>query len=146
MTTDRISGIALLILSLFVVWEDRNLPLGTHSIPGPGYLPLMLASFLAILAIIMIIRGSASLPFRSISWIEGRHALAILICSLFATFFLESLGYRLTVLIILLFLFGVMERIKWWLTICLSFGLSFGSFWLFDTLLKVILPRGGLGL
>ncbi len=145
MTIDRISGIALLFLSLLVAWEDMKLPLGTHSIPGPGYMPLMLASFLAVLAVILIVRGSASLPLRSLSWIETRHALAILSCCLFATFFLESLGYRLTIFIVLVFLFGVMERLKWWLTISLSLGLSFGSFWLFDSLLKVILPRGVLG-
>ncbi len=145
MTIDRVSGIALLILSLFIAWEDRKLPLGTHSVPGPGYLPLILASFLALLAIILIIRGRSSLPLRSLSWVEGRHATAIFVCCLLATFFLESLGYRITIFLILVFLFGVMERLKWWLTLSLSFGLSFGSFWLFDNLLKVILPRGGLG-
>jgi len=38
------------------------------------------------------------------------------------------------------------ERMKVWWSLPLAFGLSFGSFFIFDTLLKVPLPRGGLGL
>ena len=48
-------------------------------------------------------------------------------------------------LLVMGFLFGVMERIKLWLTLLLTFGFSFGTFWLFDTLLRVPLPRGGWG-
>jgi len=58
---------------------------------------------------------------------------------------METIGYRLSMLIALGFLFGVMERIKLWLTLLLTFGFSFGTFWLFDTLLRVPLPRGGWG-
>ena len=76
-------------------------------------------------------------------WTEGRHALAILAGCAFTALALESLGYRITMVILLAFLFGVMERLKWWMVCALTFGLAFGSFWVFDTLLKVILPRGG---
>jgi hypothetical protein len=33
----------------------------------------------------------------------------------------------------------------WWVLV-LAFGLSWVSFWVFDTLLRVPLPRGGLGI
>lgn len=145
MTTDRLSGMALLLLAVFVMIETRVLPLGTHSRPGPGYLPLLLSSFLAILGIILIVRGRLSSSWRSVKWSEGLHALAILAGCVFTTLAMETLGYRLTMLILMVFLFGVMERLKWWMVFSLSVGLSFGSFWLFDTMLKVILPRGSLG-
>jgi len=145
MTGDRISGAALLILAVLVMVETRVLPLGTHSRPGPGYLPLLLSSFLALLGIIMIFRGRPSAASPKVKWPEGRHALAILICCALATLVLESLGYRLTMLILLSFLFGIMERLKWWMVFGLSAGLSFGSFWVFYTLLKVMLPLGSLG-
>ncbi|MBS3906356.1 MAG: tripartite tricarboxylate transporter TctB family protein [Syntrophaceae bacterium] len=145
MTKDRLSGIILLLLAVFVMIETRVLPLGTHSRPGPGYLPLLLSSFLAILGVILIVWGRLASSWRSVKWSEGLHALAILAGSVFTTLTLETLGYRLTMLILMVFLFGVMERLKWWMVFSLSVGLSFGSFWLFDTMLKVILPRGGLG-
>ena len=145
MTIDRLSGAFLVLVGLFVVWERRVLPLGTAHRPGPGYVPLLLAILLILLGVILIARGKDAPKLRSVSWPEAPHALAILGCCAFLTFFMETLGYRLSMLIALGFLFGVMERIKPWLTLALTCGFSFGTFWLFDTLLRVPLPRSGWG-
>lgn len=145
MTIDRLSGAFLVLVGLFVVWERRVLPLGTTSHPGPGYVPLLLAILLILFGVILIVRGKEGRLLRSLCWSEAPHAVAILGCCLFVTALMETIGYRLTMLIALGFLFGVMERIKLWLTLLLTFGFSFGTFWLFDTLLRVPLPRGGWG-
>jgi putative tricarboxylic transport membrane protein len=145
MTIDRVSGAFLVLVGLFVVWERRVLPLGSTSHPGPGYFPLLLAVLLIILGAILIARGKDAKSIRSVSWPEAPHAVAILGCCLFVTLFMETIGYRLTLLLVLGFLFGVMERIKPWLTLVLTFGFSLGTFWLFDSLLRVPLPRGGWG-
>jgi hypothetical protein len=55
---------------------------------------------------------------------------------------MERIGYRLTLFIVLGVLFGIMERLPLWLVLTLTVGLSLGSFWLFDSLLRVPLPRG----
>ena len=145
MTIDRVSGAFLVLVGLFVVWERRVLPLGSTSHPGPGYFPLLLAILLIILGAILIARGKDAKKIRSVSWPEAPHAVAILGCCLFVSLFMETIGYRLTLLLTLGFLFGVMERIKPWLTLVLTFGFSLGTFWLFDSLLRVPLPRGGWG-
>ncbi len=145
MTIDRLSGGILVLLGLFVVWERRVLPLGNHSQPGPGYFPLLLAVLLIILGTLLALRGGLSNPFRSLSWSEAPHAMAIIGCSVFATLFMERIGYRVTMLVIMGFLFGVMERLRLWQTLTLAFGFSLGTFYLFDTLLRVPLPRGGWG-
>ena len=145
MTLDRISGIAFLLLAVFVAVERRVLPLGTHSNPGPGYLPLLLACFMAVLAVILIVQGRVSPPWKSVKWPEKVHALAIVCCCFFAAFAVEPLGYRLTIILVLGFLFGVLERMKIWWALTLALALSWGSFWVFDHFLKVPLPRGGLG-
>ena len=145
MTIDRVSGAFLTLLGLFVVWERRVLPLGTASHPGPGYFPLLLAILLIVLGAILIVRGKEAKKIRSVSWPEAPHAVAILGCCLFISLFMETIGYRLTLLLTLGFLFGVMERIKVWLTLALTLGFSLGTFWLFDSLLRVPLPRGGWG-
>jgi len=145
MTIDRVSGVFLMLLGLFVVWERRVLPLGTASRPGPGYFPLLLAILLIVLGAILIVRGKDAAKIRSVSWPEAPHAVAILGCCFFVSLFMETIGYRLTLLLVLGFLFGVMERIKLWLTLVLTFGFSLGTFWLFDSLLRVPLPRGGWG-
>ena len=145
MTVDRISGAFLFLLGLFVAWEDRILPLGTHRHPGPGYFPLLLSAILGILGFLLFLRGRSSPHLRSIRWEEAGHAVAILACSFLATFGIERLGYRITMILVLGFLFGVVERLKLWQVFVLTIGLSLGSFWVFDSLLRVILPRGGLG-
>jgi putative tricarboxylic transport membrane protein len=145
MTIDRLSGAFLVLVGLFAVWERRVLPLGTTHHPGPGYFPLLLAILLIIFGTILIVRGKGAPSARSVSWPEAPHAVAILGCCIFITLFMETIGYRLTMFVALGFLFGVMERIKLWLTLLLTFGFSFGTFWLFDTLLRVPLPRGGWG-
>jgi hypothetical protein len=145
MTIDRVSGAFLFLLGLFVAWEDRVLPLGTHGRPGPGYFPLLLSTLLGILGLLLFLRGRSSRPLGSIHWEEAGHAAAILACSFLATFGIERLGYRITMILILGFLFGVVERLKLWQVLVLTIGLSLGSFWVFDSLLRVILPRGGFG-
>lgn len=145
MTIDRVSGSALVLLGLFIMWERRVLPLGTHGQPGPGYLPLLLAVLLVILGGLLALRGGGSAPLRTVVWSEAPHALAILACTVFATALLERLGYRVTMVIVLGFLFGVMERLRLWQVAALTLGLSLGTFWLFDSFLRVPLPRGGWG-
>jgi len=145
MTIDRVSGAFLFLLGLFVAWEDRVLPLGTHGRPGPGYFPLLLSALLGILGLLLFLRGRSSRPLRSVRWGEAGHAGAILACTFLATFGIERLGYRITMILILGFLFGVVERLKLWQVFALTIGLSLGSFWVFDSLLRVILPRGGFG-
>jgi hypothetical protein len=145
MTIDRVSGIFLFFLGLFVIYERRVLPLGTHSHPGPGYFPLLLAFLLVIFGGMLIVRGGSPVNFRSLKWPESRHAAAILGCCIFAAMAMERIGYRMTILLVLGFLFGVMERLRFWQVAVLTIVLSLGSFWVFNDLLRVLLPRGGLG-
>ncbi|MFA5026460.1 MAG: tripartite tricarboxylate transporter TctB family protein [Candidatus Methylomirabilota bacterium] len=145
MTIDRASGSAMILLGAFVIWERRVLPLGTHTQPGPGYLPLVLAMLLVLLGALLVWHGGQAAPLSSVAWPEFPHATAILACTVFATALLERIGYRLTMFAILLFLFGVMERLRPWLALALALGLSLGTFWLFDSLLRVPLPRGAWG-
>ncbi len=145
MTIDRVSGGFLMLLGILVLWERRVLPLGTQHQPGPGYFPFLLAILLLILGGILFLRGGGSKPFRSLAWPEAPHALAILGCSVFATLFMEWVGYRITIFLILGFLFGVLERLRAWQVLTLTLALSLGTFWVFDSLLRVPLPRGWWG-
>ena len=94
---------------------------------------------------LLLLRGGLAPAFRTLKWGEGRHAAAILGCSLFATFAMEIIGYRITMIIILGFLFGGVERLKTWQIFSLTLAMALGSFWVFDTFLKVPLPRGNWG-
>jgi hypothetical protein len=145
LTTDRISGSALVLLAALVIWESRHLPLGTFRQPGPAYIPVLVALLLLIFGAALVSTGRRAALLSSIQWSESRHALAILAACVFAVFALERLGYRLTVMLIMGFLLKIVEKRGWTLSITLSFALAFGSFFLFYTVLRVPLPEGPLG-
>ena len=140
MTTDRISGSALVIFALLVILESRHLPLGTFRQPGPAFVPILLALLLLIFAVFVVLTGSRAPLLSSIRWTEWRHAVAILGASIFSVFAVERLGYRLTVVLVLTFLVKIVEKRDWLLSLAFAFAMSFGSFFLFYTILRVPLP------
>jgi putative tricarboxylic transport membrane protein len=139
---DQVAGALLALFAAVVAWESRVLPLGTLSEPGPGYAPMMLAVVLGVVGVVVIALGGGSAAFRDMRWGEAKHAAAILGSCVFAALVLERIGYRLTMLAILLFLLGAVERRRPLTVLLVSFGLSWGSFWLFADFLKTPLPLG----
>jgi len=142
LTRDRVGGIALLLFAAAVIWEDRAFPLGSVTKPGPGYMPMLLASILAAMAILVICTGGRSPALTSLGWCEWRHAVAILAGCVFAALALERIGYRLTVIVLVGFLLWVVERKQPAVVAAMALGLSLGTFYVFSTLLKVPLPLG----
>ena len=145
MTTNRVSASVLLVFALLVIWETRQLPLGTFRQPGPAFIPILLALLLLSLAVFLVLTSGRAPLLSSINWTEWRHALAILAASLFSVLAIERLGYRLTVVLVLVFLLKLVEQRGWILSVSYAVALSFGSFFLFYTLLRVPLPEGPLG-
>src|SRR5574341_848618 len=121
LTTDRAARGALGLVAPVVLWESRKLPLGTLHNPGPAYMPVALAAILLVFGVLLVVvRGPAG-RLASVGWSEWRHAVAIV------------------------FLLGVVERKRILFTVAFSLALAAGTFLLFDTLLRVPLPRGPLG-
>jgi len=145
-TTDRVAGGALVLVGLVALWESRKLPLGTLHRPGPAYMPVVLALLLIAFGVALGILASRSGRFAEVGWHEWRHAVAIFGACAFAAWGLDRIGYRLTVAIVLFFLLFVLERRGLILTVVLTAAIAWGSFFLFDTVLRVPLPRGPFGL
>ena len=145
MTTDRLSAGVLALFALFVIFESRQLPLGTFRHPGPAYVPVLLASLLLLFAVLIFLTAARAPKLSSLRWTEWRHALAIFAACIFSVFAIERLGYRLSMFLMLGFLVKFVEKRSWISTLIFAFSLSFGSYFLFYTLLRVPLPQGPLG-
>ena len=128
------------------MWESRRLPLGTWHHPGPGYFPVLLAGVLLVLGALVALMGGHGPRVAAVGWSEAGQALVILGVCAFICLGLERLGYRLTMLAALLFLVWRVERRPLATALVFAFALAFGSFLLFDTLLRVPLPRGPFNL
>ena len=146
LTTDRVAGAALALLSLVVVWESRRLPLGSLRNPGPAYMPVALAIVLLGFGALLVALAGKAPALSSVGWTEWRHTVAIFVVCAFAALALERLGFRVTITLSLAFLLRVVERKGSIFTAVLSIAFAVGAFLLFDTFLRVPLPRGPLGL
>jgi putative tricarboxylic transport membrane protein len=143
---ERGAGLGLVLLALFVLEESwrLRLPLGSLANPGPAYFPGVLALLLLVAGAAMTVLGGG-VPVATLQAREWRHAVAIFVACAFCAMALERLGYRLTIVIALAFLVGVVERKPVVATIVFAGAAALGTFWLFDTLLRVPLPRGPFG-
>jgi hypothetical protein len=103
---------------------------------------MLLAGILAAMALLVIWAGGRSPALGSLDWSERRHAVAILAGCVFTALALERLGYRLTVILLVVFLLWVVERKRPAVTMAVALGLSLGTFYVFSTLLRVPLPLG----
>ena len=145
LSVDRAAGIAFGVFSLLVFWESRAIPFGTMAEPGPGALPVLLAIALLVCSVAMFAGGRASTRFGDVRWSEWRHAIAILGTCAFLALALERLGYRITMFVALFVLVSLVERKRWIAGIVFAGAFSLGTYFLFQTLLRVPLPRGWLG-
>lgn len=146
MTVDRAAGLALVLVGLVAIMESRAFPLGSLHRPGPAFTPMLLAALLIVFGAVLAAMGSASPRLAAVGWHEWRHAAAIFAACAFAAWGLERLGYRLTMAVVMAFIVLVVERRRWGLGLVLTVVVAWGSFYLFDSLLHVPLPRGPFGL
>jgi hypothetical protein len=143
---DQVSGLMLLALGVFVAVYNRSYPLGTLQEPGPGYTPLLLAIFLAVIGFLICLRGRASPALNETRWPEGRRALVILVACGVATYALEEVGYRITIAALLIFFLGVVERRNPLTVATIAVGFSIATYYLLALLLRVPLPRSPWGI
>ena len=143
--SDQFSGLMLLALAFYVGWENRAYPIGTLQEPGPGYMPLLLAVFLGVAGVLIAVWGGKSAPLASIRWTETKRAVVILVACGVALFALERIGYRLTVIALLVFFLGVIERRRPLPVALVALGFGLASQYVVGDLLHVPLPRSPWG-
>lgn len=143
--SDQFSGMMLAALAAWIGWLNREFPVGTLSDPGPGYVPLLLAIALGAIGLMIAAFGSRSAALLAIEWPEAGRAAVILIACALATLVLERIGYRITIMVFLVFFLGVIERKRPWVVALVAAGFSIGSFYVIGHLLKVPLPVGPWG-
>jgi putative tricarboxylic transport membrane protein len=144
-TNDRVAGCALMALGLFGAWQSLAFPLGSTAEPGPGFLPLVLALVVFAFGLLVAIRGGHAPAFTRERFRGAGKVAAILGGLVFVALAMEWLGFRATIVVLLVYCLGVIERKPLLVTAGLAFGMAFGSYYLFATLLQVPLPNGALG-
>jgi len=146
---DFYSGLLMLLLSGAIFAQILRSPsIQDSSGPGPFFLPTIAALIIGALSLTLLIQslrpakiGPAPPPGRRM-W--GRLIWIVIWCLLYGIA-IENLGYLLSTGIVTFALLAYFNRRKWVLNIVFSLATPISIYILFDTLLKVPLPKGWLG-
>lgn len=135
--------IFLLALFLFVLSMQYNYSAAIG--PGPGFFPTWLSGILMVLSIWYIYESMKGKNASSESWPTGgslKHILFIIISLVLFVILFTLFGFLIAGFIFLAILFY--KEYKWYTTLLMSAGITLLIYWLFNTVLKVYLPLGGI--
>ena len=145
---NQFSSVFWLILGLAITFGSYKMGLGTLNRPGPGFLPFWCGGILVGLSVLVYVKGMLS-PGGGVGtfqrlwggtrWYKGVYVVAAL---LIYNFTFAYLGFILSTILLLLFLFKAIEPQKWSIAITGALVASIVSYVLFARWLDVQLPVG----
>src|SRR5215510_123920 len=107
---DHIAGVAFVAAGVLVYVFSGDLPWGSLAMPGAGMMPKLVLGIMVIFGLALIARSGASPPLAESDWSDLRHALCVIIAAALATALYTTLGFVLTMSLLLLGLTAVVER------------------------------------
>ncbi len=147
--SDRVSGSFWFLFCLFIIYQSYKLGLGSVYRPGPGFLFFWTGIVVAIMSLVVVVQSFRTHAAEESGAAEGKRTLRKVLFVLIALFayalLMEYLGFFIVTLLLFMFLLGVIEKKKWWVTILVSVLVTFFSYLIFETALKSQLPKGILG-
>lgn len=107
---DHAAGAAFVVFGAAIIALSGDLPVGRLSMPGSGFLPMIVACLTIIFGLALILRANESPPFSDLDWEDGKHAVAVTVITAAATALYEHLGFIVTMLLMLCALLILLER------------------------------------
>jgi hypothetical protein len=139
---DHVAGGAFIALGLLVFAVSGDLPFGTLSAPGAGMMPKLLAGLMMLFAAIVIAWSRESSPIAAIDWSDWTHAALLLLITAIAVACYRTLGFLITLALLVFTLLVVVERRHVLPAAAYSIALTVFAYWLFGIALKAPLERG----
>ena len=144
---DRVCSLICLAFAGMIIYLSFSVPMGRISKPGPAFMPFWVAVTLALLSILLWVEAgrrkesSAPVPFLSG---EGRWSSVMMTVGalLGYAFLVEPVGFLISTLVLLLFLFRFIGNLKWWVVFTGMLLVTLMTHVLFKVALKVQLPAG----
>ena len=149
---DAVIALFWIVLGLAISIWSATFPLGSWESIGPAFLPMACGLILILLGCILFLqtrkqKGDPAKSFASL--IPQRASFARVALSLGGLFLsaviFDLFGFVLTLFLLILFLIQAIQPIKWRIAISYALVFTFGSYLLFQFILKTTLPRGFLG-
>jgi len=138
-------GLIGLALGIFVIWSGVKLKLGTINDPGSGYVlfyaGILICLFAATIIVTAVTEGGPTFASR---WENTRWSkpLLIIACLTVFAFALDTFGFLLSAIPLMVLLLRVIDPVRWPLAIPLSILAPLGMWWVLKHLLGIQLPSG----
>jgi hypothetical protein len=142
---DHVAGAAFVAVGTIVIALSGDLPFGNLSMPGAGFLPLLVSALLILLGLALIANGRDSAPFASIDWSDGKHAATVALITALAIVLYERLGFIVTMFLMMLGLLIIIERRHAVRAAVFSIVVILVTFGVFQYVLKTPLAEGPFG-
>ena len=143
--TDHVAGAAFVLFGLMVVMLSGDLPAGRLSMPGAGFLPMIVAALLIAFGGLLVLRAGQSPPLKGIDWSDLPHAAKVLAIAAAAVALYTRLGFVITLTATMAALLILIERRHAMRAALYSMGVVAVTYATFEFVLKSPLPRGLLG-
>jgi hypothetical protein len=143
--SDHVAGAAFVVFGIIIFALSGDLPFGSLSAPGAGMMPKLLLGLMILFGIALILGAASSQPFADIEWSDGKHALLVVVISGIAISLYTTLGFIITMTLLVFTLLMVVERKNVLRAAAYSIGLTMIAWWVFGTALKSPLETGILG-
>ena len=141
-------AVFLILVGLYVIYSSFSMSIWHESVPEEGFLPFILACILVGLSTILLIGEiredeAGEVPEPKAEPKRKKLIYYIVAISFYSLSF-SLLGFLLSTGISLIFILRWIERESWRTTILVAVGSTIVSYFLFTSLLGVILPLGPL--
>ena len=142
-------GLIGLALGVFVVWAGLKLKLGTINDPGSGYVLFYTGLLMCVFAVTILIAAvTEGGPTFGSRWQDARWTkpLVVIVCLTAFAFALDTVGFLLSAIPLLLLLLRVVDPVRWTLAIPIGVLAPLGVWWVLKRLLLIQLPSGIFGI
>jgi hypothetical protein len=142
---DHVAGGFFIAFGVLVIALSGDLPFGTLSFPGAGFLPDILAVLTILFGLVLVLRATESKPFATLTWSDAKHAALVVALTAAAIAAFNWLGFLTTDVLLIFALLVVIERRRILPAAAYSLGLVVFTYVLFVHVLKTPLETGPLG-
>jgi len=148
---DIISSLFWMAIGIGVSYGGYNLDLGTLNDPGSGFMFFWVGIIMIGLSLIILLKAikkTAVTGELKILWTEIRwkKVVSILVALMLYAYIFVPLGFILSTILLLIFLFKAVEPQRWSWAILGAIISTFAAYGLFHLWLKSPLPKGFLGI
>jgi len=142
---DHVAGAFFVAVGVLVVALSGDLPLGGLSMPGAGFMPILVAALIIVFGLSLFLRARESKPFAEIAWDDGKHAAAVLGITTIAVAFYVTLGFIITMVLMMVALLVIIEKRNIVRAGLYSVVVAVVTYLVFVHMLQSPLPPGVLG-